>query len=96
MSIDTVDDLHAAEDYGGTLHEAARALVDYYHADPNEMDPEADDYRDGIDWDDLDELVRRLDAASQEPFIRPSCRAGICEEDCGGYHPETEKGTEQQ
>lgn len=74
MSIDIVDDLHAAEDYGETLRVAARKVV------------QASDLPDIItaiqelDLASEDRFVR----PSCEEIEDGECRAG---EDCGGFHP---------
>jgi hypothetical protein len=75
MSVDTVDDLQAAEDYALTVRARARAVVEYltHDSDPG----------DSVDWQELMDLVALLDSASAEAFCRPSCQAGECDDDCG-------------
>ncbi|MGH9095624.1 MAG: hypothetical protein ACRDXE_10725 [Acidimicrobiales bacterium] len=85
MSSDMVDDLQAAEDRIGALQHAARRLIDAHEA---LSEAEA-----GLaDAPDRGELVEALDAviaaqhdldAFLDPWCRPSCEDGECDDLCG-------------
>lgn len=92
MSTDTVDDLHAAEDYGESLRVKARRVIESRVAlgSARTMEyPEAE--RAFVD------AMEALDEASEERFVRPGCEtedeahgtdaACVQGSDCGGYHP---------
>lgn len=70
MSTDTVDDLQGAEDHIAGLHAATAAIATALDAV-------------GRAWQDLTDAVTRLQGLSAEPWCRPSCQAGDCEDDCG-------------
>ena len=75
MSIDIVDDLHAAEDYANTLRSAARRVVDTW---------ETGDLAEAVRY--LDAMTA---TPFQRPSCEQDPDKGYCTqgEDCGGYHP---------
>ena len=85
MSLDTVDDLHAAEEHGETMRQLALELAaetheSFLHHFPNGA-PSFEECE--------DEHCVGLRARAYR-FERPGCDED-CDEDCGGYHPEREE-----
>lgn len=96
MSGDTVDDLHAAEDFGEALRVKARRVVEAWGGVIGNADGSS---RQATALGTLGTLIRELGVASAEQFERPGCEADndaqpdegdpvpcIQGEDCGGYH----------
>jgi hypothetical protein len=79
MSVDTTDDLHAAEDRIGVVQETLKLSADQVH---RQLCP----VRYTFELCPMQWCVRARE--SLEPFVRPSCEEGEHDEDCGGYHPE--------
>jgi hypothetical protein len=78
MSIDTVDDLHAAEDRLGAVQSTLRMYAQRVH---RQVCPDRAFEVCPLQW-------CQNARAALEPFVRPSCAEGEHGEDCGGYHPE--------
>lgn len=79
MSVDTVDDLHAAEDYIGTVQAQLEIHAGHVH---RQLCPVR------FAFAECPQEWCKQARTALEPFVRPSCSEGEHDEDCGGYHPE--------